>query len=352
MREEREREREGKGERGRGRGRETEKEREREKRREKREREKERVLASSGAATMRYAAVLSLSLALVWSSVAARPILRTPRVYASVRAPPPPPLSSLSPASTEALMLGQQRAAALCGGGAATLAASLPGAPDFWLPAAHAELLPAAPLLTLGAMFALVLAGWAAFGTEMHPITAKARGLPPPPGYAFHILGLSAVVLSAGSIALSWYPLPFAACSPGGSIALELVHCLVPIAIWQMDAWLIRFLNPHVEWEEGATSLPTNYMVEHGNSLIGAALALLGVIWFEVYVQQMLAAPLTLAGWPLLGSASLIALNAGLVHSSPSACGPCAMCICVSKSSVRASPRVDIKRVRTRPSLD
>jgi len=55
-------------------------------------------------------------------------------------------------------------------------------------------------------------------------------------------------------------------------------------------------------------------MVEHGNSLIGAALALLGVIWFEVYVQQMLAAPLTLAGWPLLGSASLIALNAGLIN--------------------------------------
>ena len=56
-----------------------------------------------------------------------------------------------------------------------------------------------------------------------------------------------------------------------------------------------------------------NYQAEYG-SLVSAAIALLGVFTFEVYVQQLLAAPLTQAGWPLCASAALIALNAGLLN--------------------------------------
>ena len=51
-----------------------------------------------------------------------------------------------------------------------------------------------------------------------------------------------------------------------------------------------------------------------GSSVVGAALAFLGVLWFEIYIQQMLAVPLTLAGWPLLASAGLVALSAGFVN--------------------------------------
>jgi hypothetical protein len=219
-------------------------------------------------------------------------------------------------ATPEKLRLGTVRAAGVSLGSLAVLALLLPGAPDFWQPAEGATLLPPAPLLTLAGMLFLVVAGWSAFGTEMHPITAKARGLPPPAGYSFQILGLSAVVLSSASVALSWYPLPFAAASPGGSLLLELAHCALPVALWQADAWLLRYLNPHVEWTPGSTSLSANYRAEHAASPVGAALALLGVAWFEVYVQQMLAAPLTLAGWPLLASAGAIALNAGLVRAA------------------------------------
>jgi hypothetical protein len=149
----------------------------------------------------------------------------------------------------------------------------------------------------------------------MHPITAKARGLTPPPGYSFQVLGLSAVVLSSASVAFAWCPLPWAVTAPSGSVTLELAHCVLPVALWQADAWLLRYLNPHVRWPSDSTSLFANYKAEHRTSVVGAALALLGVVWFEVYVQQMLAAPLTLAGWPLLASAAVIALNAGLVRA-------------------------------------
>eukprot|EP00962_Isochrysis_galbana_P038393 scaffold13627_cov109-Isochrysis_galbana.AAC.8 len=224
------------------------------------------------------------------------------------------PSAAKQTATPEMLRLGAVRAAGVGFGSLAVLTLLLPGAPDFWQAAEGATLLPPAPLLTLGGMLCLVVAGWSAFGTEMHPITAKARGLVPLPGYSFQILGLSAVVLSSASVALSWYPLPFAAATPAGSLPLELAHCVVPVALWQADAWLLRYLNPHVEWAADSTSLSSNYRAEHGASLLGAALALLGVAWFEVYVQQMIAVPLTLAGWPLLASAGVIALNAGLVR--------------------------------------
>ena len=38
------------------------------------------------------------------------------------------------------------------------------------------------PLLTLLSMAALVVASWSTYGVDMHPITARARGLEPPPG--------------------------------------------------------------------------------------------------------------------------------------------------------------------------
>ena len=70
---------------------------------------------------------------------------------------------------------------------------------------------------------------------------------------------------------------------------------------------------PHVDWTDEATSLPANYGAEH-DAALGAFAAWLGVCWFEVYVQQLLASPLTLAGWPLLASAALIAANAGFIN--------------------------------------
>jgi len=170
----------------------------------------------------------------------ARPVLQQqPRrrapVFASEARPSTTTASAADEATTpEALRLGGIRAAGVSAASAGILALALPNAPDYWRVVEDTDWLPAAPLLTLGGMFALVVAGWSAFGTEMHPITAKARGLEPPKGYAFQILGLSAVLLSAASVGLSWYPLPFAAAAPGGSVPLELAHCLFPVALWQV----------------------------------------------------------------------------------------------------------------------
>ena len=164
-----------------------------------------------------------------------------------------------------------------------------------------------APLVTMAAMAALVAGGRVSFGTEMHPITAKARNLEPPPGLSFQVLGLGGALVASAALETGWTPLQIAA-SP-----LELSHCALPFVLWQIDTRLLKWLNPHVEWSTDATSLVPNYQAEYG-SLVSAAIALLGVFTFEVYVQQLLAAPLTQAGWPLCASAALIALNAGLLN--------------------------------------
>ena len=201
---------------------------------------------------------------------------------------------------------GELRAAAVTGVSGLSLVATLTSQPDFWqLP--DNMLANPVPIATLVAMGALVAAAWSAFGTDLHPITAKARDIEPPPALTFQVLGLSGVLVSSAAIAFGWYPLPVA----GNGI--ELAHCILPFALWQTDTLLLRWMMPHVEFTPDATSLAANYRAEH-DSALNAALACLGVVWFEVYVQQMLAAPLTDAGWPLLASASLIALNAGLLN--------------------------------------
>lgn len=210
---------------------------------------------------------------------------------------------------------GPQRALALVLACAVYCGILLQALPDFYLPQAGAEL-PVAPLLTLGGMFGVVAAAYFVFGTDIHPITATARALQPPKAYAFHVLGMTAVLLATASVAFGWYPLPLALAAPGGSVVIELVHCALSLALWKIDALLLRWLCPNVAWPDGATSLRANYAREHGANPVGAPLACLGVVWFEVYVQQMLAAPLTLAGWPLLAASCLIAASAGLVRAT------------------------------------
>jgi len=170
------------------------------------------------------------------------------------------------------------------------------------------------PLLTLLGVGALTAAGWKAFGADMHPIIAKSRGLEPPPAISFQVLGLGGAMLSAASLASGWYPLPVALGTSLGGSGLEIAHCALPIALWQIDVRLLRFLNPQVDWPTNATALRPNYKAEYEDSAVAAGLALFGVLMFEVYVQQGLAAQFTLAGWPLLASAALIGLNAGLIN--------------------------------------
>ena len=121
-------------------------------------------------------------------------------------------------------------------------------------------------------------------------------------------------MLGAAALATGWYPLPVALGSSLGGSGLELAHCALPIALWQIDVRLLRFLNPQVDWPTNATALKPNYRAEYNDSAVAAGLALFGVLMFEVYVQQGLAAQFTLAGWPLLASAALIGLNAGLIN--------------------------------------
>ena len=193
------------------------------------------------------------------------------------------------------------------GASALCLAACLPQLPDFIDYSTEAMLPPTQPLVTMLALSALTAVVWTAFGTEMHPITAKARGAEPPPGVTFQALGLSGPLLASLALAIGWHSAPVV------GNAIELAHCALPFVIWQVDVRLLRWLNPHVEWAADATSLTANYRAEH-TAPLNAALALLGVCMFEVYVQQLLASGLTLSGWPLLWSAALIAGSAGLVN--------------------------------------
>ena len=232
-----------------------------------------------------------------------QPTLRFPATHRRVT-PPPLLVSTETP-----LRESNVRAGLLAGASCLSLVATLPPQADFWrLDDASSLLSNLTPLGTLFGVGALVVAAWTAFSTELHPITAKARGIEPAPAaLTFQLLGLSGVLLASAAIAFSWYPLPIA-----GS-AVELAHCALPFALWQIDVLLWRWMMPDVDWDEDATSLPANYAAEH-DAILGAVLAWAGVCWFEVYVQQLVASPLTLAGWPLLGSASLIALNAGLFN--------------------------------------
>jgi len=199
------------------------------------------------------------------------------------------------------------RAALPVAGSALALGIALPQLPDIWSFENLQLQACAAPLCTLAGMSLLVLAAWRSFGTDLHPITAKARGLEPPKGYTFQVLGLSGALLASAALAFNWYPLPVAA-NPA-----ELAHCALPFLLWQVDVRLLRWLNPHVEWPKEATQLVANYLAEH-ESALGAAVAWVGVLMFEVYVQQLAASPLTAAGVPVLGSAALLALTAGLLN--------------------------------------
>jgi len=205
----------------------------------------------------------------------------------------------------ELLPESASRAALPIGGSAVALALALPQTPEYWN--IGSATMPMVPITTMGVMFAIVMLAWTAFGTEMHPITAKARGVEPPPGNTFQVLGLTGPIFASAALAFGMHALPVAGTS------IEAMHCLLPFALWYVDVALLKWLNPHVEWPEEATSLSANYKAEHATP-VSAALQLLGVFMFEVYVQQMLGAGLSLSGWPLLGVAGLIATSAGVVN--------------------------------------
>ncbi len=143
---------------------------------------------------------------------------------------------------------------------------------------------------------------------ELHPITCRARGVEKPDAYSFHILGLSGPMLASLALAFGAYALQVA------GTPLELAHAvLLPLALWHVDTRMLRWINPHVEWSDAAVSLVPNYLAEYEPLWLGPLFGV-GVLVFEVYVQQLLAGPLTLAGWPMLLSAGVIALSAGLVN--------------------------------------
>ena len=174
------------------------------------------------------------------------------------------------------------RRCALIGGGSLLLTSlTLPNAPVDWGGSGLDVGLSLPPLLTLFGMFSFTAVGWKAFGADMHPVTAKARGLEPPPAYAFTMLGLGGALLGASALAFNAHPLPVAASG------VELLHCALPLALWQLDTRLLQWLNPQIEWPDDATSLPANYGVEYDNDPLAAGLALFGVLAFEVYVQQV-----------------------------------------------------------------
>ena len=211
------------------------------------------------------------------------------------------------PASVAVLPETALRASLPLAASCAALSYLLPRLPPEFASATPSGLA-ASAFVTMAGVTALVVAVWRGYGTEMHPITAKARGVEPPPAVTFNALGLSGPVIASAALAVGYVQLPVAF-SP-----LELLHCALPFALWQADVRLLRWLNPHVRWPDEAVSLVTNYREEHGANPVGAALALLGVFMFEVYVQQMIGADLALSGWPLLGTAALVALSAGLLN--------------------------------------
>ena len=187
------------------------------------------------------------------------------------------PASALAPAwpprSMELLPESASRAALPIGGSAVALALALPQTPEYWN--IGSATMPMVPITTMGVMFAIVMLAWTAFGTEMHPITAKARGVEPPPGNTFQVLGLTGPIFASAALAFGMHALPVAGTS------IEAMHCLLPFALWYVDVALLKWLNPHVEWPEEATSLSANYKAEHATP-VSAALQLLGVFMFEV----------------------------------------------------------------------
>jgi len=200
-----------------------------------------------------------------------------------------------------------KRAGAVVAVSALILCVTLPHLPEFWTFSADATGSPAAPLCTIAIMFAIVVAAWSQFGAELHPITCRARGVEKPDGYSFHILGLSGPMLASLALTVGGYSLQMI------GTPLELAHALLPFVLWHVDTRILRWANPHVEWSDEAVRLAPNYLAEY-EPLWMAPLACVGVLAFEVYVQELIAGPLTLAGWPLLLSAGLIALSAGLVN--------------------------------------
>ena len=241
----------------------------------------------------------------------APPITRT-RVLTPIRmtVAEPKPTAKLSaawpPSSLSILPASALRAALPVGASALLLSATLPQLPEF----SSLDSLSASPAVfaTIAAALGVVVLAWRRFGTELHPITAKARGLESPLAPTFQALGLFGPLAASAALATGWQALPVA------GTPIELAHCVLPFVVWQADVRLLRWLNPHVDWPASSVSLPANYASEHGENPVGAVLALLGVFMFEVYVQQLLASGLTIDGWPLIASAALIALNAGFVN--------------------------------------
>ena len=43
----------------------------------------------------------------------------------------------------------------------------------------------------------------------------------------------------------------------------QVAQCALPLALWQIDVRLLRFLNPQISWPENATSLQPNYRAEY-----------------------------------------------------------------------------------------
>ena len=127
------------------------------------------------------------------------------------------------------------------------------------------------PLCTLAIMSVVVLL---AASSVQQPAT---RQLDQPSTFAFQVLTLSATTLSSAAIAFGWYPLPLA-----GSL-IELAHCVLPVLMVPVDACVLRWLNPV---QPNKKCLPeiyfplANYRAAHG-SLVSAAIAFLGVFWYE-----------------------------------------------------------------------
>ena len=141
------------------------------------------------------------------SASALTPSPRTPVIrMAAARATAP--VFDGKPYSAEVLPATVGRSSAVLAGSAALFAACVPGLPDWWSTASLDPGACSVPLLTMAASSALVAAGWSACGTDLHPITAKARGVTPPKSYTFQLLGLSAPLLASAAVASGWQPLP------------------------------------------------------------------------------------------------------------------------------------------------
>ena len=151
--------------------------------------------------------LLRICLIACTSASALTPSPRTPVIrMAAARATAP--VFDGKPYSAEVLPATVGRSSAVRAGSTALFAACVPGLPDWWSTASLDPGACSVPLLTMAASSALVAAGWSACGTDLHPITAKARGMTPPKSYTFQLLGLSAPLLASAAVALGWQPLP------------------------------------------------------------------------------------------------------------------------------------------------